>query len=88
MKNTLDYAKEYLLKKNFEFFTQSEQNGIAKTMFTYANHISEELLEQNKEMLAMLNKMYDEWVEVGISENQMSFYMKEIILINQKSKRQ
>jgi hypothetical protein len=60
MKNTLDYAKYYLLKTNFEFFTQSEQNVIGKTMVPYANHINEDLLEQNKEMLEMLEKIFNE----------------------------
>jgi hypothetical protein len=57
MKNTLDYAKYYLLKTNFEFFTQSEQNVIGKTMVPYANHINEDLLAQNKEMLEMLEEV-------------------------------
>jgi hypothetical protein len=54
MKNTLDYAKKYLLETNWEFFTQSEQNVIGKTMVPYADHINEDLLEQRNEMLAML----------------------------------
>jgi hypothetical protein len=59
MKNTLDYAKKYLLETNFEFFTQSEQNVIGKTMVPYANHINEDLLEQRNEMLAMLEDIKD-----------------------------
>jgi len=39
MKNTLENAKEYLLKTNFEFFTIEEQNVIGKTMVPYANYI-------------------------------------------------
>jgi hypothetical protein len=59
MKNTLDYAKKYLLETNWEFFTQSEQNVIGKTMVPYADHINEDLLEQRNEMLAMLEDIKD-----------------------------
>jgi hypothetical protein len=40
--NNLDNAKKYLLETNFEFFTQSEQNVIGKTMVAYANYIKAE----------------------------------------------
>jgi hypothetical protein len=43
MENNLENAKEYLLKTNFEFFTQSEKNVIGKTMVPYANYINQQL---------------------------------------------
>jgi hypothetical protein len=68
MKNTLDYAKKYLLETNWEFFTQSEQNVIGKTMVSYADHINEDLLEQRNEMLAMLEELYEDvecWSDIS-----------------------
>lgn len=40
--NNLDNAKKYLIETNFEFFTQSEQNVIGKTMVAYAKYIKAE----------------------------------------------
>lgn len=40
--NDLPTAKKYLVETNFEFFTQSEQNVIGKTMVAYANYIKAE----------------------------------------------
>lgn len=40
--NDLTTAKKYLVETNFEFFTQSEQNVIGKTMVAYANYIKAE----------------------------------------------
>ena len=40
--NDLPTAKDYLVKTNYELFTQSEQNVIGKTMVAYANYIKAE----------------------------------------------
>lgn len=55
MENNLDYAKKYLLETNFDFFTESEQNVIGKTMVPYANHILEDKLKIIQDKLMNLN---------------------------------
>jgi len=55
MENNLEYAKKYLLETNFDFFTQSEQNVIGKTMVPYANHILEDRLKIIQDKLMKLN---------------------------------
>lgn len=40
VKNTLQNAKEFLLKTNFEFFTEQEQNVIGKTMISYITFLN------------------------------------------------
>jgi len=55
MENNLEYAKKYLLETNFDFFTQSEQNFIGKTMVPYANHILEDRLKIIQDKLMKLN---------------------------------
>lgn len=77
MKNTLDYAKKYLLETNWEFFTQSEQNVIGKTMVPYADHINEDLLEQRNEMLAMLEEVVDCDVK-GINFDKIEQLIKKV----------
>ena len=52
MENNLDNAKKYLVETNFEFFTQSEQNVIGKTMVAYFNFLKSQ--EEKK----------DKWIEI------------------------
>lgn len=51
MENTLQNAKEYLVKTNFEFFTESEQNVIGKTMVPYADFIYKESIKKLEEKI-------------------------------------
>jgi len=71
MENNLDNAKKYLLDTNFEFFTQSEQNVIGKTMVPYANYINQQLLkdiEAYKNRIKVLQNLNEKYREkLGIS---------------------
>jgi hypothetical protein len=71
MENNLENAKEYLLKTNFEFFTQSEKNVIGKTMVPYANYINQQLIkdiEAYKNIIKVLQNLNEKYREkLGIS---------------------
>ena len=56
MENNLDNAKKYLVETNFEFFTQSEQNVIGKTMVAYFNFLKSQ------------EKKKDKWIEIKSKE--------------------
>ena len=71
MENNLENAKKYLLKTNFEFFTQSEKNVIGKTMVPYANYINNQLIkdiEAYKNIIKVLQNLNEKYREkLGIS---------------------
>ena len=59
MENNLDNAKKYLVETNFEFFTQSEQNVIGKTMVDYANYVNTKKFEE-KNLITIDKKILKE----------------------------
>lgn len=67
MENNLDNAKKYLVETNFEFFTQSEQNVIGKTMVAYFNYLKN---QEGKK---------DKWIEIKTKEqlptNECSYFV-------------
>ena len=64
MENNLDNAKKYLVETNFEFFTQSEQNVIGKTMVAYFNFL----------------KSQEEKKTNGLKLNQKKNYLQSLVL--------
>lgn len=59
MENNLDNAKKYLVETNFEFFTQSEQNVIGKTMVAYSNYVNTKQFEE-KNLITIDKKILKE----------------------------
>jgi hypothetical protein len=81
MENNLDYAKDYLLKTNFEFFTQAEQNVIGKTMFQYANHILENRLEIIQAKLIKLNSNLSANLQTKRVDQSYELFTEDLSLI-------